>query len=252
MGANEAVSSGAVNNSPFKIRERNMLGFCVVCALVLGAVVAVTGASRAAEVDKAVRFLALGDSYTIGESVPETGRWPVQLAATLRASAVNVAQPLIIARTGWTTDELHAAMTEAHLEAGWDLVSLLIGVNNQYRGRSVDEYREEFTGLLEWAIELAGGDPGRVFVVSIPDWGVTRFAAEHDRDPETVAEEIDAYNAAAAEIANAYSVAWIDITDISRAHPEMVAPDGLHPSGAQYSAWVERVAPVVRDLLGQQ
>jgi lysophospholipase L1-like esterase len=229
-----------------------MVEFCVVCALVLGAVVAVTGASRAEQRTNAVRYLALGDSYTIGESVSEAERWPVQLAGRLRDAGLAATEPKIIARTGWTTDELQAAMTEENIGGTWDLVSLLIGVNNQYRGRSVDNYREEFTELLDWAIQLADGRPERVFVVSIPDWGVTRFAAEKDRDPAVVGTEIDAYNAVNREVSHARGVSWIDITDISRARPELVAPDGLHPSGTQYALWSERALPVVLELLEGQ
>ena len=226
-----------------------MVEFCVVCALVLGAVVAVTGASRAEQRANAVRFLALGDSYTIGQSVSEAERWPVQLAGQLRDAGLAVAEPKIVARTGWTTDELHAAMTAENIGGTWDLVSLLIGVNNQYRGRPVDNYREEFTELLDWAIQLANGCPGRVFVVSIPDWGVTSFATKHDREAAVVGAQIDAYNTVNRRVSEDRGVRWIDITDISRAHPELVAPDGLHPSGPQYALWSDRALPVALELL---
>lgn len=226
-----------------------MLEFCLICSLVLGAAVAVTGASRAGQREDALRFLALGDSYTIGEAVDETERWPMVLAEQIGRYGPGRADTRIIARTGWTTDELQAAMGEANLEPGWDLVSLLIGVNNQYRGRDVEEYRSQFSDLLERAVRLASGQTGRVFVVSIPDWGVTRFAAEHQRDPATVASEIDAFNDAARQIARERGVAFVDITDISRAHADWVAADGLHPSGRQYRAWVERILPTVQRLL---
>ena len=229
-----------------------MVEFCVVCALVLGAVVAVTGASKAAERTSALRYLALGDSYTIGESVPEAERWPVQLAGQLRGAGVPVGEPRIIARTGWTTDELRAAMRAEKIGGSWDLVSLLIGVNNQYRGRPVDNYEEEFTELLDWAIRLTNGRPGRVLVVSIPDWGSTPFAQEKDRDANVVGGEIDAYNAVNRRVSEGRGVRWIDITDISRSRPELVAPDGLHPSGPQYALWSERVLPVVIDMLREQ
>lgn len=229
-----------------------MVEFCVVCALVLGAVVAVTGTSRAGQRVNAVRYLALGDSYTIGESVSEAERWPVQLAEQLRDAGLVVAEPNIIARTGWTTDELRAAMNAENIGGTWDLVSLLIGVNNQYRGRPVDNYREEFTELLDWAIELAGGRPERVFVMSIPDWGITPFAAEKDRDAAVVGGEIDAYNVVKGDVARARGVSWIDITAISRTRPELVASDGLHPSGPQYELWAEQALPVVLKLLKGQ
>ncbi|HEU0013481.1 MAG TPA: GDSL-type esterase/lipase family protein, partial [Longimicrobium sp.] len=137
-----------------------------------------------------MRFLALGDSYTIGEAVAEAERWPVRLAALLRERGMDVADPEIIARTGWTTDELSAAIDERDPQGPYALVSLLIGVNNQYRGRSADEYRGEFAALLRRAIAFAGGDAGRVIVLSIPDWGVTPFAEGRDR--AAIAAEIDA------------------------------------------------------------
>jgi lysophospholipase L1-like esterase len=229
-----------------------MLEFCVVCALVLGAVVAVTGASKAGERAGTLQYLALGDSYTIGETVSEAERWPVQLAGQLREAGLAVAEPKIIARTGWTTDELSAAMGESQLEGTWDLVSLLIGVNNQYRGRPVDNYSREFSELLDWAIHLAGHRPERVFVVSIPDWGVTAFAAGKDLDAAVVGAEIDAYNAVNRRVSEDRGVLWIDITDISRDHPELVASDGLHPSGAQYALWAERALPAVLELTTQR
>jgi lysophospholipase L1-like esterase len=196
-------------------------------------------------------FLALGDSYTIGEGVPETERWPVQLVARLRAQGIAVADPHIVARTGWTTDELSAAMDDADLHPPHALVTLLIGVNNQYRGRSPDEYRTQFRALLARAISLAGGHARHVIVVSIPDWGVTPFARGEGRDPHQVAAEIDGFNALAREEANAAHAHFLDITGISRA-PDvrgLLVADGLHPSGMQYARWVEAIAPLARDVL---
>ena len=145
-----------------------------------------------------VDFLALGDSYTIGEGVEDEQRWPVQLAAALRARGVAIAHPQIIARSGWTTDELSAAIDaeDAHgnLQPHYDLVSLQIGVNNQYRGRSVEDYRDEFSRLFERAVAFAGGDPAHVLVLSIPDWGTTPFAQASGRDRAQIAREIDEYN----------------------------------------------------------
>jgi lysophospholipase L1-like esterase len=198
-----------------------------------------------------LRYLALGDSYTIGEGVPEYGRWPAQLARALRDDGMPLTDPRIIARTGWTTDELDAAIDAAHPPAEYGLVSLLIGVNNQYRGRSVDEYRAQFAGLLERAIGFAQGRRERVLVLSIPDWGVTPFAREAARDAERIAIEIDAFNAAAQQACSARGVAFVDVTAASRAHgaePAMLAEDGLHPSATMYNEWVRLALPVVRAM----
>lgn len=188
----------------------------------------------------ALRILALGDSYTIGESVPVAERWPVQLAALLRKRGLRVAEPVIIAKTGWTTDELSAAMDAATLTPPYDLVTLLIGVNNQYRGREVEEYRGEFRALLGRAIDLAGNRTDRVLVLSIPDWGVTPFARDNGRDATVVATEIDAYNAVNREEAGRAGVAWLNITPMTReaaTDPTLLADDGLHPSGRDYARW---------------
>lgn len=197
-------------------------------------------------------YLALGDSYTIGEGVAPEGRWPVQLARTLRERGIALEEPRIIATTGWTTDELMAAMDAAEPLGQWDFVTLLIGVNNQYRGRSVADYRGEFTAVLEHAVRLAGGRSARVVVVSIPDWGVTPFAAQKSRDAARIAAEIDAYNAAARAISVAHGVAYVDITPVSREHgaqASMLVEDGLHPSAAMYALWTQQVAPVAQRRL---
>jgi lysophospholipase L1-like esterase len=187
-----------------------------------------------------LRYLALGDSYTIGESVDPSERFPVQLAR-----ALNVPEPRIIAKTGWTTDELNAAIDADDVTGTYDLVTLLIGVNNQYRGRSSDEYRTQFAALLQRAIGFAGGDAQKVIVVSIPDWGVTPFAEGRDR--AKIAREIDQFNAINREEAARAGAKWVDITAISRGNdPGLVAADGLHPSGKQYGQWVEAIAPVAR------
>ena len=196
-----------------------------------------------------VRFLALGDSYTIGEGVEPAERWPARLAAMLRERGVDVADPEIIAVTGWTTDELSAGIDAANPAGPYALVSLLIGVNNQYHGRTADEYRGEFRGLLRRAIGFAGGDANRVVVVSIPDWGVTAFAEGRDR--AQIALEIDAFNAVNREVARELGAHWVDITHTSRRMPEAVAGDGLHPSGAQYREWAELVLPEALAALGR-
>ncbi|PTR27349.1 lysophospholipase L1-like esterase [Luteibacter sp. OK325] len=194
-------------------------------------------------------YLALGDSYTIGEGVPVEGRWPVQLVARLRERGVTVGDPRIIATTGWTTDELSAAMDEARLHGNFGLVTLLIGVNNQYRGRSASEYREQFLALLERAIALAG-DSRRVIVVSIPDWGITAFAK--GRDHAAIGSEIDTFNAVAHDEAVRAHARWADVTPASRvagARPEMLVDDGLHPSAAQYAMWVDVILPEAQAAL---
>jgi lysophospholipase L1-like esterase len=199
-----------------------------------------------------LRYLALGDSYTIGEGVAPDGRWPVQLARALRADGIALDDPDIIAATGWTTDELDAAIDVAQPAHDHALVSLLIGVNNQYRGRDVDEYRHQFAALLEHAIGFAGGRCERVLVLSIPDWGVTRYGHESGRDLAAIARELDAFNAAAHDICTARGVAFVDITPVSREHgaePGMLVDDGLHPSVAMYSRWTQLALPVARRLL---
>jgi lysophospholipase L1-like esterase len=197
----------------------------------------------------ALRFLALGDSYTIGESVDESQRWPVELAAALRAHGLNVGDAEIIARTGWTTADLSAAMDASNPRGPYDLVGLLIGVNNQYQGRSEEEYRREFAQLLSRAISLAGNRPGHVFVVSIPDWGVTPYAHEVGADPATVGAAIDRFNAINKELTLKSGAAYVDITPLSRDRRDLVADDGLHPSGAMYAKWVELALPTVEKAL---
>jgi lysophospholipase L1-like esterase len=191
-----------------------------------------------------LHYLALGDSYTIGEAVPAATRWPAQMVQHLRRGGVAIGDAQIIAVTGWTTDELAAGMDAATLTPPYDLVTLLIGVNNQYRGRGAGDYRGEFARLLGRAIALAGGRPARVMVVSIPDWGVTRFAREQGRDVASIAYALDVYNAIARDEASRAGARWIDITPISRRHPALLAEDGLHPSAAQYALWTQAILPV--------
>ena len=200
-----------------------------------------------------LRYLALGDSYTVGESVPEEARWPVQLVDVLRDQGVNIADPEIIAKTGWTTDELAEAIVAADPSGPYDLVSLLIGVNNQYRGRSEEEYRAQFVDLLDTAVALANNNPHRVFVISIPDWGVTPFG--QGREFREVSEAIDTFNAINREETTQRGIAYIDITLLSRQVPDdpaLVAGDGLHPSGTMYALWVAEMQPTVCDLLSNQ
>jgi lysophospholipase L1-like esterase len=195
------------------------------------------------------RFLALGDSYTIGESVDPTERWPVHLVQLLRDENVAMDDPLIIARTGWTTDELDRAIDDADPHGPFDLVSLLIGVNNQYRGRSEEEYRKQFRDLLQRAIGLAGGDASHVVVLSIPDWGVTPFAEGRDR--QKIAREIDLFNSINAEESASAAVLYVDVAPVSRlaaSDATLIAHDGLHPSGKMYAEWARMTLPKVLSL----
>jgi len=190
--------------------------------------------------EKIHTYLALGDSYTIGESVDPALRWPVLWQKALVQAGMNIAPPTIIAKTGWTTDELQTALEKATLTPPYDRVSLLIGVNNQYRGRSPEEYRLEFRTLVAQAIQYAGQQPNHVLVLSIPDWGVTPFAAGRDR--VKIALEIDAFNRINQEETQKAGAVYVDITAISREpKPEFIATDGLHPSGVMYAAWVEKI-----------
>ena len=206
-------------------------------------------------------YLALGDSYSIGEGVAEAGRWPVQLARALRAEGLAIADPHIVARTGWTTDELEGAIDQAVVagtlpaaHGGFGFASLLIGVNNQYRGRALAEYGEQFDRLLARALAFVGDRPSRVLVLSIPDWGVTPFARAQGRDAAQIAHEIDAFNRLAAELCAGRDVTFVDITPTSRDRgdaPQMLAEDGLHPSAAMYQRWTERALPAARGSWGR-
>lgn len=219
------------------------------------AALALTAVMARAQAHEPLRYLALGDSYTIGEGIDAPGRWTHQLAAALRADGIALADPVTIARTGWTTDELDAAIDAAAPAADYDFATLLIGVNNQYRGRDVDEYAREFDALLTRAIGFAGGHAQRVLVLSIPDWGATRFGRESGRDLAQIARELDAYNAAARAACKRHGVAFVDITPVSRAHREddaMLAADGLHPSAAMQTLWMREALPVARRMLADR
>ncbi|MFZ1807405.1 MAG: SGNH/GDSL hydrolase family protein [Cyclobacteriaceae bacterium] len=186
-------------------------------------------------------YLALGDSYTIGESVAEGDRWPVQLAKALTEKGMPVEPPKIIAVTGWRTDNLKNGIDIAQIKEKYDLVSLLIGVNNQYQGKSAEDYATEYENLLKTAIQFAGGDKLNVFVVSIPDYGFTPFGAPNQ---EKITKELDEFNAINKRITETYGITYVNITDISRKgleDPELVAEDTLHPSGKQYTLWVQRI-----------
>ena len=192
--------------------------------------------------DQRKTYLALGDSYTIGESVSESERWPVQLAAMMTEKGVSMANPKIIARTGWRTDELKAAIeADKALADSYDMVSLLIGVNNQYQGKSVESFAPEFEELVQKAIKLAGNDAKNVFVVSIPDYGKTPFGAAKEQEIE---KAINTYNKVSKDICKKYKVKYFNITPGSRrakVQPDLVANDQLHPSGKMYQEWAETV-----------
>jgi lysophospholipase L1-like esterase len=199
--------------------------------------------------EKKLSFLALGDSYTIGEAVPENECWPMQLVEMLNNVGKVFSKPQIIATTGWTSDELIAAIKIENPQGPFDLVSLLIGVNNQYRGYSKEEYAKEFEDLLNQAIDFAGKITNHVMVVSIPDWGATPFAKNRNR--EEIATEIDEYNTINREISLQKGVHYVDITPGSRlvlSDVSLVTSDELHPSGKEYRKWTEEIYKIVAPI----
>ena len=220
---------------------------CAILCIISGVLVGYVPASDVGQSQERqpVRYLALGDSYTIGAGVAPAERWPVQLAAQLRANGLIVAEPLIIARTGWTTDELMAGIERQQPQGPFDLVSLLIGVNDQYRGRGADAYRQKLRQLLHSAITYAGGHPAHVIVLSMPDWSVTPFAAGQPR--AAIAAAIDHFNAINRQETAQAGAHYVDVTPVSRQalqDASLLATDGLHPSGKMYTQWVELVFPI--------
>lgn len=200
--------------------------------------------------DTGFTYLALGDSYTIGQSVPESDRYPVQAVKLLRDNGIPMADPLIIARTGWTTDELNSGIREANVQGTFDVVTLLIGVNDQYRGRAVELYKPAFSLLLEQAIAFAGGHSDRVIVISIPDWSAVPYA--DGRDKEDISYQIDDFNAANRKIAKKMKVHYLDITPGTRdvaGDPSLVASDGLHYSGKEMAVWSKKLADMLHNIL---
>jgi len=203
-------------------------------------------------VEKRYKMLCLGDSYTIGEAVEESERFPNQTIGLLKKDGVILDRPIIIAKTGWTTDELNNAIKEKNLPGKFDFVTLLIGVNNQYRGRDLENYRIEFQRLLKKAIEYANDKPTHVFVLSIPDWGVTPFGNKDIRGEKKIGEEIDLFNDINREEALKTDANYVDITPISREaknESNLIAGDGLHPSGAMYLAWSKLLAEKIKSKL---
>ncbi len=199
------------------------------------------------------KYLALGDSYTIGEGVDEKDRYPNQTVDLLKAKELEFEKPTIIAKTGWTTDELMKGINDAGIAGNtYDLVTLLIGVNNQFRGRPIKNYEAEFRTLLQDAIAFADGESNNVVVISIPDWGVTPFAVNRDSDQEKVAREIDEFNEAKKSISEQLGVHYINITDEYReigALPQMVVSDNLHPSALVYEKWAKKLEQVILEKM---
>ena len=208
-------------------------------------------------IDTSYTYLAMGDSYTIGESVLLKENFPNQAVQILRKLGFDFNDPEIIAKTGWTTDELQKTIDQHKFLTSYDFVTLLIGVNNQYRGRKTEDYKSEFESLLKQAIQFAGGKNKHVVVLSIPDWGVTPFAEARlpdgqGRDRKQIANEIDEYNAANKMIAEKYKVNYVDITAGTREavmDPSLLASDGLHPSGKDYFRWAEKTASFFKQQL---
>lgn len=191
-------------------------------------------------------YLALGDSYTIGEQVAMKDNFPHQTQKLLNEQGLQVSEPVIVAQTGWTTDELAAAIRESNITGEYSFVTLLIGVNNQYRNRSVENYKEEYEALLKQAIAYAGGDETHVFVLSIPDWGVTPFAEGRDR--EAIAKAIDEYNDAKKAITEEYGCHYLDITPSTRANgtdEAYLVGDKLHYSDKEYAVWSKELADMI-------
>jgi lysophospholipase L1-like esterase len=183
-----------------------------------------------------MKILALGDSYTIGEGVAESQRFPAQLAAKLGAP-----DPEIVARTGWTTFDLQQTMARKQLTGPYDVVTLLIGVNNQFQGRDEKEYASQLADLILQGLALAAGRKQSLYVLSIPDWGVTPFAKRTGADAAKTSAAIDRFNAINRELARQAGANYVEITSLTRQHPELSAPDGLHPSGEMYALWVDRI-----------
>jgi len=214
----------------------------------------ITNVDTQMEVDQdsiELNYLALGDSYTIGESVGEMERFPYQLINSDFNKPHTIGKYKIIARTGWTTRNLLDAMDDEDLKPGYyDFITLLIGVNNQYQGKPISQYELEYTELINRALALLKGDATKLIVVSIPDYGVTPFAA--NRNPEKIAKEIDQYNNIKEEITKNKGARYVYITDLTRLATDdltLLANDQLHPSGKSYGQWVERIIPVANEII---
>ena len=200
--------------------------------------------------NKSYSYLAFGDSYTIGEGIAVGQSFPYQVVNMLRAKGIEFKNPKVIAKTGWTTDELQAAINHSKLGDRYDFVSLLIGVNNQYRKRKVSDYVPEFELLVQQAIQYAGNDAGKVIVLSIPDWSVTPFG--NGANQGQIAAEIDQFNEASEQVANKYHVHYLNITPGTReaaCDSSLIAEDGLHPSAKEYKKWAKKVVAIIKSGL---
>lgn len=239
--------------SALKQRNKNYtpLRWIAVCVAIVHMTGNIMSQSRPAR--EAAAFLSLGDSYTIGEGVTKKERWTFQAAGQLRSAGFSVADPVTVARTGWTTGELIAAVKQTEPGSDFDLVSLLIGVNNQYRGIPADVFQQEFKDLLDIAARFAGGDFSKVFVLSIPDWGSTPFAA--GRDAAVITREIDQLNNIAEVVCREKGVAFVNITPVSRRakdNQQYLAGDKLHYSAEMYELWAAEALPVMKNILSAQ
>ena len=205
--------------------------------------------------DSTLKILALGDSYTKGESVAFAKNFPNQLTDSLQADGWQVGHTRIIAQTGWRTDQLQTAIAGAQLQDSiYDVVTLCIGVNNQYQNGHINTYKTQFEQLLQTALARAGNRKERVFVVSIPDWAFTPDGQNFSKPPEQISQEIDQFNQANRSITEQYGMQYVNVTDVSRrglAQPNLVAADELHPSAVQYTEWVQLLLPFVREALNK-
>ncbi len=195
-------------------------------------------------------WLALGDSYTIGEGVPLHLSYPYQTLQLLRKKHFHFHAPEIIAQTGWTSFELADHLLHYNLSQQYDIVTLLIGVNNQYRNLPIEAYNTDLHFLIKKALHLVGGHSQRVILLSIPDWGVTPFA--QDRDTAAIATAINSFNQVKASAAAEYGIHCIDITPYTRQAKEdasLLTTDQLHPSGAAYTVWAELLATQIATVL---
>jgi len=201
-------------------------------------------------IDSGKRYLALGDSYTIGQNVAENERFSAQTVALLRQEKISINDPQYIAVTGWTTANLMSAINTQNLQPTYDAVTLLIGVNDQYQGVDTATYRTRFTQLLNKAVQLAAGNPAHVFILSIPDYSVTPFVTAADKP--RVRREIDIFNSINKEITLRNNITYIDITPSTRqaeTNPSLIASDGLHPSALEYKVWAEMLEPLMKKAL---
>lgn len=233
-----------IKDSPFTSHALQFLA-----ALIMLSLAGCNNASVSAAKPSPNAYLALGDSYTIGESVKEVERWPVQLVQALRKKNVTIDDPTILARTGWTTTALQQALDDARLVGPYRLVSLLIGVNDQYTKSTPEAYRPRFAKLLQRAIKLAGDQADRVLVLSIPDYN---YGPDRKFAPSNISESIDQFNMVCKEETQKQGAVYIDVTTLSRQavdKPELRAGDNLHFSGEMYALWVNAMLPKVIEML---